>query len=83
MTSTPDARPLSDLSAQELHALAQTQREAHAAQAAKGTKLDVTRGKPSSAQLDLADPMLSLPSATTDRAGTDAVSYTHLRAHET
>ena len=75
MTSTPDARPLSDLSAQELHALAQTQREAHAAQAAKGTKLDVTRGKPSSAQLDLADPMLSLPSATTDRAGTDVRNY--------
>ncbi|WP_068326111.1 aminotransferase [Janibacter terrae] len=69
------SRPLSDLSAEELNALATTQRAAHAAQAAKGTKLDVTRGKPSAAQLDLADPMLSLPSATTDRAGTDVRNY--------
>ncbi|MDN5716622.1 MAG: aminotransferase class I/II-fold pyridoxal phosphate-dependent enzyme [Janibacter sp.] len=75
MTSTNAARPLSDLSTQELAALAASQREAHAAQAAKGTKLDVTRGKPSAAQLDLADEMLSLPSATTDRAGTDVRNY--------
>lgn len=75
VTSTNAARPLSDLDAQELHTLARTQREAHAAQAAKGTKLDVTRGKPSSAQLDLADAMLSLPTATTDRAGTDVRNY--------
>ncbi|MCW4602313.1 aminotransferase [Janibacter hoylei] len=69
------SRPLSDLSPEELTALAETQRRAHADQAAKGTKLDVTRGKPSSAQLDLADDMLSLPSATTDRAGTDVRNY--------
>ena len=69
------SRPLSDLSPEELTALAETQRRAHADQAAKGTKLDVTRGKPSSAQLDLANPMLSLPSATTDRAGTDVRNY--------
>lgn len=75
VTSTNAARPLSDLSAEELDALASTQREAHAAQAAKGTKLDVTRGKPSAAQLDLADAMLSLPSATKDRAGTDVRNY--------
>lgn len=75
VTSTNAARPLSDLSAEELDALASTRREAHAAQAAKGTKLDVTRGKPSAAQLDLADAMLSLPSATKDRAGTDVRNY--------
>lgn len=75
VTSTNAARPLSDLSPEELDALATTQRTAHAAQAAKGTKLDVTRGKPSSAQLDLADEMLSLPTATTDRAGTDVRNY--------
>lgn len=75
VTSTNDARPLSELSAEELSALATTQRDAHAAQAAKGTKLDVTRGKPSAAQLDLADEMLSLPTATKDRAGTDVRNY--------
>lgn len=75
MTSGNDARPLSALSAEELRALATTQREAHAAQAAKGVTLDVTRGKPSAAQLDLADEMLSLPRSTTDRAGTDVRNY--------
>ena len=75
MTSANDARPLSDLSAEELRSLAATQREAHAAQAAKGVTLDVTRGKPSAAQLDLADEMLSLPSSTTDRSGTDVRNY--------
>lgn len=75
MTSANDARPLSDLSTEELQALARTQREAHAAQAAKGVSLDVTRGKPSAAQLDLADEMLSLPRSTTDRTGTDVRNY--------
>lgn len=75
MTPANDARPLTDLSAEELDSLARTQREAHAAQASKGVTLDVTRGKPSSAQLDLADGMLSLPRATTDRAGTDVRNY--------
>lgn len=75
MTSANDARPLSELSADELRALATTQREAHAAQAAKGVTLDVTRGKPSAAQLDLADEMLSLPRSTKDRSGTDVRNY--------
>src|SRR5690606_26167282 len=75
VTSANDARPLSDLSAEELEALARGLREAHAAQAAKGVTLDVTRGKPSSAQLDLADDMLSLPRSTKDRSGTDVRNY--------
>ncbi len=75
MTSANDARPLTDLSVPELDALAATLREAHAAQAAKGVTLDVTRGKPSSAQLDLANEMLTLPRSTTDRSGTDVRNY--------
>jgi len=75
VTPANDARPLPDLSPEELRALATTQREAHATQAAKGVTLDVTRGKPSSAQLDLADAMLSLPRSTTDRSGTDVRNY--------
>lgn len=75
MTSANDARPLTELSAEELRDLAETQRAAHTAQAAKGVTLDVTRGKPSAAQLDLADEMLSLPRSTTDRSGTDVRNY--------
>ncbi|WP_435202584.1 aminotransferase [Janibacter sp. GS2] len=75
MTSANHPLPLSDLSVEELRSLAATQREAHAAQAAKGVTLDVTRGKPSTAQLDLADEMLSLPRSTTDRSGTDVRNY--------
>ena len=75
MTSETDSRPLSDLSAEELEALATDLRRAHSEQAAKGVTLDVTRGKPSAAQLDLADEMLSLPRSTTDRAGTDVRNY--------
>jgi DNA-binding transcriptional MocR family regulator len=44
---------------------------------AEGMKLDLTRGKPSSEQLDLATPMLSLPGAEDFRAadGTDTRNY--------
>ncbi len=75
MTAPTEARPLSDLSAEELSALASAQREAHAAHRAKGASLDLTRGKPSAAQLDLSDALFSLPSSTTDRSGTDVRNY--------
>src|SRR5690606_534480 len=44
---------------------------------AEGMKLDLTRGKPSAAQLDLSTPMLSLPGAEDFRAadGTDTRNY--------
>jgi DNA-binding transcriptional MocR family regulator len=44
---------------------------------AEGMKLDLTRGKPSAEQLDLATPMLSLPGADDFRAadGTDTRNY--------
>ena len=47
---------------------------------AQGMKLDLTRGKPSSAQLDLATPMLSLPGAQYRAAdGTDTRNYQGLQ----
>jgi len=44
---------------------------------AKGLKLDLTRGKPSAEQLDLAEPMLALPGegVHADDAGTDVRNY--------
>ena len=44
---------------------------------AKGLKLDLTRGKPSAAQLDLSNELLTLPGAGnyTDAAGTDCRNY--------
>jgi len=51
--------------------------QAYADLQAKGLKLDLTRGKPSAEQLDLAEPMLALPGVGnhTDDAGTDARNY--------
>lgn len=44
--------------------------------AARGLKLDLTRGKPSAEQLDLSNALLSLPGeAYTDAAGTDLRNY--------
>lgn len=47
---------------------------------AQGMKLDLTRGKPSAAQLDLASPMLGLPGGTYRAAdGTDTRNYQGLQ----
>ena len=75
VTEQSSHRPLSALSAEELDAFAATQREAYEQVRTKGLSLDVTRGKPSAAQLDLADGMLGLPSTTKDRSGTDVRNY--------
>ena len=53
--------PLSDLSHAELTALHEEQTSAYNALLAKGLKLDLTRGKPSPAQLDLSNELLTLP----------------------
>lgn len=42
---------------------------------ARGLELDLTRGKPSTAQLDLSDALLSLPHRTRDRSGADVRNY--------
>jgi DNA-binding transcriptional MocR family regulator len=47
----------------------------YAALQAKGLKLDLTRGKPGSDQLDLSNGLLSLPSSYKDAAGTDVRNY--------
>nr|WP_246313701.1 aminotransferase class I/II-fold pyridoxal phosphate-dependent enzyme [Janibacter alkaliphilus] len=60
---------------EELVALRDRQRSAHGDLVAEGLSLDVTRGKPSAAQLDLSDALLRLPSSTRDRSGTDVRNY--------
>lgn len=79
-TSTPtpsstDGRPLADLTGEELAAYLSASREEHAALAERGLSLDLTRGKPSAAQLDLSDALLSLPDGFRDSAGTDTRNY--------
>jgi DNA-binding transcriptional MocR family regulator len=68
-------QPLSALSHDELTALLEQQQAAYDELQARGLTLDLTRGKPSSAQLDLSDELLNLPHGTTDASGTDVRNY--------
>ena len=72
---TSSRTPLASLSDDDLAAFLTEQQQAYAQLQAKGLKLDLTRGKPSSAQLDLSDELLKLPTTTKDRAGTDVRNY--------
>jgi hypothetical protein len=63
VTAETSASPLSARSSVELEQIhAQFQRD-YDALVARGLKLDLTRGKPSPAQLDLSNALLSLPGA--------------------
>jgi DNA-binding transcriptional MocR family regulator len=68
---------LSDLSPEALADLHGEQAKAYADLVAKGLKLDLTRGKPAAAQLDLSNALLSLPGEGEYRAadGTDCRNY--------
>ncbi len=74
MTSQSAAR-LDSLAPAELAAFLEEQRAAYADLQARGLKLDLTRGKPSSEQLDLSNDLLNPPSTTKDRAGVDVRNY--------
>ena len=66
---------LTSLSAPDLASFLSDQEEAYGRLQARGLNLDLTRGKPSAAQLDLSNALLSLPTTTTDRAGVDVRNY--------
>jgi DNA-binding transcriptional MocR family regulator len=68
---------LSDLSPDDLAALHGEQTQAYADLRGKGLKLDLTRGKPAAAQLDLSNALLTLPGegAYTAADGTDCRNY--------
>ena len=70
-----NATALADLSADDLAVLLEEQRAAYEELRKRGLKLDLTRGKPSSQQLDLADDLLRLPTSTTDSHGVDVRNY--------
>ncbi|GLY19219.1 aminotransferase [Kineosporia sp. NBRC 101677] len=66
-----------DLGAQDLTALLDSARQDYSELAGRGLKLDLTRGKPSPDQLDLADDLLTLPGSKQFKAadGTDTRNY--------
>jgi DNA-binding transcriptional MocR family regulator len=70
-----------ELSPAELSELASSLRAAYDELAARGMKLDLTRGKPSAEQLDLSTALLELPGAGDYRAadGSDVRNYGGLR----
>ncbi|HET9498688.1 MAG TPA: aminotransferase class I/II-fold pyridoxal phosphate-dependent enzyme [Marmoricola sp.] len=73
--ATTRTRPLQELAPDELAGFLAEQRAAYDAIRARGLTLDLTRGKPSSAQLDLSDELLSLPKGAHDGHGTDTRNY--------
>jgi DNA-binding transcriptional MocR family regulator len=68
-------RPLVDRGPEEIEAFLGEQRAAYDALRGRGLKLDLTRGKPSSAQLDLSDALLTLPRDVRDPDGVDVRNY--------
>lgn len=67
--------PLADLSPDALADFLAARRADYDALAGRGLKLDLTRGKPAPAQLDLSNALLTLPSTTRDRSGADVRNY--------
>ncbi|MCY7402334.1 MAG: aminotransferase class I/II-fold pyridoxal phosphate-dependent enzyme [Nocardioides sp.] len=70
-----NATALADLSADDRAALLERTRAAYDELKARGLSLDLTRGKPSAQQLDLADDLLRLPTSTKDSRGVDVRNY--------
>lgn len=67
--------PLADLSPDDLAAFLADRRAAYEELQGTGLTLDLTRGKPASAQLDLSNDLLHLPTTTLDRSGADVRNY--------
>lgn len=67
--------PLAERSPEEIGTFLDIQRRAHADLTSRGLSLDLTRGKPAPAQLDLSNGLLALPDGVRDRAGADVRNY--------
>ncbi|MGN6722593.1 MAG: aminotransferase [Marmoricola sp.] len=75
MTEQTSTTSLADRSPSELADFLAQQQEAYATLKASGLKLDLTRGKPSSAQLDLSNALSTLPTSLKDADGVDTRNY--------
>ncbi|HEX7740533.1 MAG TPA: aminotransferase class I/II-fold pyridoxal phosphate-dependent enzyme [Marmoricola sp.] len=73
--SSQQSQPLADRPAAEIDAFLTAQRGAYDTLKRSGLKLDLTRGKPSTTQLDLSDRLLALPTGPIDAAGVDTRNY--------
>jgi DNA-binding transcriptional MocR family regulator len=73
--SNATLQSLADLSPEDLAAFFREQQAAYDELTQRGLKLDLTRGKPSSAQLDLSDGLLSLPRGASTPGGVDTRNY--------
>ena len=67
--------PLTERTPEELRTFHDEQHAAYAQLQSAGLALDLTRGKPSTAQLDLADALLRLPEGVRDADGVDVRNY--------
>ncbi len=67
--------PLAERAPEQVAAFLTEQRQAYDELRARGLTLDLTRGKPASAQLDLSDELLSLPRGPRDASGVDTRNY--------
>ena len=68
-------QPLADRTPAEVEAFLHQQQAAYETLKQRGLHLDLTRGKPSTAQLDLSEHLLRLPSGVMDSAGVDTRNY--------
>lgn len=73
--STPTPSPLALVTDEELSAFLTEQQAAYASLKERGLALDLTRGKPAPAQLDLSDALLDLPSTAIGAGGVDTRNY--------
>ncbi len=71
----PPAGPLSEQSPETVASFLSAQQAAYDDLKGRGLKLDLTRGKPASAQLDLSDALLTLPVSPIDAHGVDTRNY--------
>ncbi|MGL5864781.1 MAG: aminotransferase class I/II-fold pyridoxal phosphate-dependent enzyme [Dermatophilaceae bacterium] len=73
--ATTDRTPLAQRSPEQLRSYLEVQRTAYATLQDQDLDLDLTRGKPSAAQLDLSDGLLALPDGTRTGDATDVRNY--------
>ena len=72
---TQQTQHLAERTPAEVEALLREQQAAWTDLKDRGLKLDLTRGKPSPAQLDLSDELLALPRGSKDATGVDVRNY--------